>query len=112
MSTQESLAVSQTPHQEGHIKAINYKWMKIEMVQCPYYIVHIMGTAKQRWLNSNKWISFPFHCRRRSHSPCSMPKNLGFALAPEANTLGSLVPQKLCYNNAPAVPGVSFGTAH
>lgn len=111
MSTQESLAVSQTPHQEGHIKAINYKWMEIEMVQCPCYRGHIIGTAKQRWLNSDKWIWLPFHCRRKFSSPCSMPKKkLGFLLAPEVDILGSLVPQKLCSNNAPAVPGAPFRT--
>lgn len=37
---------------------------------------------------------------------------LGFLLAPEVDTHGSLVPQKLCYNNAPAVPGAPFSTAH
>lgn len=74
MSTQESLAVYWAPHQEGHIKAVKYKWMRIEMLQCPYYRGHIMGTAKQQWLNSEKWLSLPFHCRRRSNSTCSMPK--------------------------------------
>lgn len=42
--------------------------------------------------------------------PCQ--KNLGFLLTPEVDTLGSLVLQKVCYNNAPAAPGVSFRTAH
>lgn len=43
-----------------------------------------------------------FHAKRK----------LGFLLAPEVDTHGSLVPQKLCYNNAPAVPGAPFSTAH
>lgn len=78
-----------------------------------HYRGHITGIAKQRWLNSDKWIRLLFHCRRRSNSPCSMPnKKLGFLLAPEVDTFGSLVPQKLCYNNAPAVPGAPFRAAH
>lgn len=39
-------------------------------------------------------------------------KKLGFLLAPELDTLGSLVLQKLYYNNVPAVPGTPFRTAH
>lgn len=81
-----------------------------------HYRGHLIGTAEQRWLNSDKLDWLPFHCRRRSNSPCSMPKKeLIFLLAPEVDTFGSLVPQKLCYNNnnnAPAVPGAPFRTAH
>lgn len=74
-----------------------------------HYRGHIRGTAEQRWLNSDKWIWLPFHCRRKSNSLCSMPKKkkLIFLLAPEVDTHGPLVPQKLCYNNAPP-----FRTAH
>lgn len=110
MSTQESLTVSQTPHQEGHIKAVKYKWMKIEMVQCQRaYNGHSKAKVVKLWQMA--LIAFPlqkevqlslFHAKRMA----------GFLLAPEVDTQGSPVPQKLCYNNAPAVPGAPFSTAH